>query len=748
MSLPVRLNPKTASLHTKLMLTFVIVITLAAALIASVMLDRERKSRYTELEDRADRLVDLASQSMAYSVWNVDTIAIEKYLTSLAKDPEIIKCRISAIGFGKLSEIDKETVEFYDPIIRIKNIIFSTPETGSQKIGEVHIVLTKSYVEAEITEAHRNIWILILSILIMLYIASYILLKKVVSGPVNRLEYMVNRISQGDLNSRCVVETEDELGKLARRVNKMADKLQESDIRLRESEQRLQLVIEGSQLGYWDWNIITGEVVRNEQWAHMLGYTLEEIEFSVKQWTDLQHPEDRAFIEKHLQDHLEGRTTEYEAEYRMRTKTGSYIWILDQARIVSRDENDKPLRMSGTHRDITARKNAEQEKQKLREQLAQSQKMESIGQLAGGMAHDFNNILNGILSASQVLKLPKNGLNERGLKYVDMISQSSMRAADLIKKLLAFSRRSTIENRPLDIHQILFDTTEILKQTIDKKINVTLTEKAEHQRIVGDMSAIESALLNLGINASHAMPEGGELSYMTDNVLLDQDFCDSISFDIKAGTYLRIEVQDSGQGIAKENLQKIFEPFYTTKAPGKGTGLGLSAVYGTVKDHHGAIEVESAIGKGTKFSIYLPNSEESDEVSETKEKIQKGSGTVLLVDDEETLRILNKELIESLGYSVVLASNGLEAIKEYSDRFGEIDIVLMDMIMPVMNGSEAFYKIRKIDDNSKIIIASGFTYDKNIDVLMKAGLKGFIHKPYSVSAISKLLKEVMEEEIK
>ncbi|MDC7234030.1 MAG: PAS domain-containing protein [Spirochaetales bacterium] len=724
------------------MLALTVPVTLAIVIMASVLIEHERETRYKELEERADRTALLISHSMAYPVWNVDLAAVDEQLDALASDPKVVQCIITAIGYGTLSERGELQGNLENPIIRVQDIFFSTSETGTQKIGEVRIVMTREFVEETLSTTLCVFWVLIVVILSVIYITTYLLLRRVVKIPVNRLEVMVDQIARGDMDARCSLNTKDELGKLAGRVNMMADRLQESSQKLRESEKRLQLVLDGSQLGYWDWNIQTGEVIRNSRWAEMLGYTLEEVEFSVNQWTDLHHPEDRNLAWKAITDHLEGRTTEYEVEYRMRTRDGNYRWILDQAKIVSFDAQGKPLRMCGTHRDITERKQAELEKERLQNQLSQSRKMEAIGQLAGGMAHDFNNILSVILNASQLLMIPSNKLNENCLKYVDMIHQSSIRASDLIGKLLAFSRKGEAVNTVLDLHQILSDVTDILKGTIDKKINISLVDNASHHNFAGDFSSIENALLNLGINASHAMPDGGKLEFRTCNTVLEKDFCDFSSFDVTAGEYIRIDVEDSGSGIPEENLDKIFEPFFTTKKTGQGTGLGLSAVYGTIREHQGMITVESEIGSGTTFSIFLPCVNKMANKTNESKSVESGSGTILLVDDEKLNRMVNKDILESLGYEVLLAENGLEAINVFKDKKSEIDIVLMDMIMPEMDGSEAFHEMNHIDESCKVIIASGYTNDQNIDDLLRAGLAGFIQKPYTVSEISKLLTQI------
>ena len=394
-------------------------------------------------------------------------------------------------------------------------------------------------------------------------------------------------------------------------------------------------------------------------------------------------------------------------------------------------------------RDISKRGEAEEEKKKLQNQLAQSQKMDAIGQLAGGMAHDFNNVLSGIMSAAQLLQSPKRNLGDKNLKYVDMIMKASINAADLTKKLLLFSRKKVTHSSIVDVKQIIRDIVDILKRTIDKKITIITEFENCALTIRGEASTIQNALLNMGINSSQAMPNGGEIRIICKKTLLDKAACNASLFDLEPGNFVEIEISDTGNGISQENLKKIFEPFYTTKEQGQGTGLGLSAVYGAIQEHQGEIRVQSKIDSGTLFTIFLPFSKKLKKDKKDVEELITGRGTILLVDDEELNRILGKEILESLGYKVLLAVNGRNSVEIFKEKSSHIDMVIMDMIMPEMNGSEAFVKMKEIDENCKVIISSGFTKNENINKLLELGLVGVINKPYRISELSQLLDETM-----
>ncbi len=376
----------------------------------------------------------------------------------------------------------------------------------------------------------------------------------------------------------------------------------------------------------------------------------------------------------------------------------------------------------------------------LQEQLSQSSKMDAIGQLAGGVAHDFNNMLSGIVGAAQLLQLPLiENKDEEGLEFVGMILSAADRAADLTAKLLAFGRKNEESSASIDIHQTISDTIAILNRTIDRNISITYSKSAINSILVGNTTSLQNSILNLGINASHAMPNGGELSFSTKNINLDKKYCEASPFAVKPGEYVELEVRDTGAGISPENIKKIFEPFFTTKKQGEGTGLGLASVFGTIQKHSGAINVYSELGVGTAFHLYFPCSDQSISFVNPNEVVLKGSGKILLVDDEELIRVTGKYMLEQMGYTVILAEDGLDAVEIFKMNKDEIDLVLMDMIMPKMNGSKAFYKMREIDSGCKVIISSGFTKDESLDELKKAGLSGFIQKPFRDYELSKLL---------
>lgn len=379
----------------------------------------------------------------------------------------------------------------------------------------------------------------------------------------------------------------------------------------------------------------------------------------------------------------------------------------------------------------------------MQEQLRQSQKMDAIGQLAGGVAHDFNNMLSGIIGAAELLKHQKEYLGSDNTRHVDLILQAATRAADLTAKLLAFGRKGKMTSTTIDVHELLEDTAAILSRAIDKKIKIIIDLHADNSSVCGDITALQNIVMNLGINASQAMPGGGEIHISTRNRDLDTNHCQGNPFIIEPGEYIDLEVRDTGNGIPMEHLSRIFEPFFTTKLPGQGTGLGLAAAYGTVRAHHGEITVSSEVGQGTSFHILLPCVADMAHTPENSQDLIASTGQILLVDDEEYIRTTGKLLLEDLGYNVIEAENGQEAVNIFQEKYREIDIVVMDMMMPEMNGNEALEKMKKIDKNCKVIISSGYTNSTTIDESKESGVAGFLHKPYKISELNQLIAKIL-----
>jgi len=382
------------------------------------------------------------------------------------------------------------------------------------------------------------------------------------------------------------------------------------------------------------------------------------------------------------------------------------------------------------------------ERVEMEKRLRQSQKMDAIGHLAGGMAHDFNNMLGGILGAADALQLR---LGEQEQPLIQNIRVAAQRSGELIRNLLAFARKEHIALAPVSLGQMIRETVEILRRTLDKRIIISYDLTSSPTEVLGDGGQLQSALMNLGINAGQAMSAGGSITYRTSIRTLDPLYCELSPFSLIPGQYVKVEIEDTGSGIKEEHVKRIFEPFFTTKNEEQGTGLGLAAVYGTMQQHSGEILVDSTWGKGTTFTLLFPLHEvKESEEAPADDQLFSGAGDILVIDDEPVIRLAVRFMLEELGYTVHEAENGKKGVEYYQEHTQKIDLILLDMVMPVMDGNECFRLLKEINPQAKIVIASGYTREADFGSLTQKGLAGFIRKPYTLEQLVALLKELLK----
>lgn len=389
------------------------------------------------------------------------------------------------------------------------------------------------------------------------------------------------------------------------------------------------------------------------------------------------------------------------------------------------------------------------------EQLRQAQKMELIGNLAGGLAHDFNNVLGGIVGTISLIKYRyaagKPLTAEELLAHMETMEQSGKRAADMVQQLLAVSRRKEMMFAPVNLNEVIAHVVGVCESTFDKSVEIRVHKMPEKTMISADITQMEQVLLNLCVNAYHAMTimrkhdehKGGYITILCERIHADNHFATTHP-GLSAGEYWKLSVRDTGVGMSETVRQRIFDPFFTTKDKGKGTGLGLSMVYNIVKLHNGCIDVYSEEGLGSTFNVYFPVAEgESDTISEREDAILRGTGTIFVVDDEAVMRDIARGMLEECGYNVITAENGIEAVKIFNTRHTTISLVLLDMVMPKMSGKEAFEEMKKIDPAVNVVLASGFRQDERTEEILKMGVKRFIQKPYTITALSTAVFEVL-----
>jgi len=491
---------------------------------------------------------------------------------------------------------------------------------------------------------------------------------------------------------------------------------------LRESEERWQFALEGSGDGVWDRDITTGRVFYSDQWKSMLGYHPSEVGATTEEWLGLVHPDDRQRVMEALGNHLSGATPLYLAELRMRCRDGTYKWILTRGKVMVRDPEGRALRVVGTHTDITDR-------MRLEEQLRQAQKMEAVGQLAGGVAHDFNNILTTIIGRIYLLR---KGLGNRNdlAEHLDQVALAAERAATLTRSLLTFSREQTVELRRIRLNDAVQRTAGLVTRLVPEDVELIFRLAEPGPVALIDEGRVGQVLMNLVANARDSITGRGRIEIVTETVRLDGELVTTQGGG-KPGAYAVLAVEDNGAGMDAETRSRIFEPFFTTKEVGKGTGLGLATVYGIVRQHNGHINVRSAPGAGTCFTIYLPLAEGEPDMGEEAEHAPpaRGSGTILVAEDEEGVREILRSVLTENGFRVIEAVNGVDAVVRFMENRNSIDAVLMDVIMPRMNGKEACDEILRVRPDLPVLFMSGYSGDILSEKALLKENRQLIHKP-------------------
>jgi two-component system cell cycle sensor histidine kinase/response regulator CckA len=472
----------------------------------------------------------------------------------------------------------------------------------------------------------------------------------------------------------------------------------------------------------------------NEAATTVLGYNREELlRINYKDVVDADY---LPVVEKNLRKkplNCAGTTGPY--EILARSNEGNPVWLEITSRVITKD--GRAIGEHATARNITQRKDLE-------ERLRQAVKMEAIGTLAGGLAHDFNNLLHGVLGYAELISMGKEK-QDKDYQRARSIYDAAIRGRDLVNRILTLSRRVETKLRNINLNHELNQVEHLLGRTIPKMVDIEMRLANNLRLIDADPTQIEQILLNLALNAAHAMPEGGKLIFETKNVEMDEEYCRTHP-ETRPGEYVLLTVSDTGHGMEKEILDRIFEPFFTTKQRGQGTGLGLSMVFGIVKSHGGHISCHSEPGAGAVFKIYFPPTDTKIDLepAPTQETPSLGTETILLVDDEETIRDLGKETLAIAGYKVLTASNGREALAIYANAQGEVSLVVLDLIMPQMGGKQCLEQLLKINPKVKVLISTGHFSNGSAEETRGSGARGFVSKPYTRNQLLRAVRQTLD----
>ena len=514
---------------------------------------------------------------------------------------------------------------------------------------------------------------------------------------------------------------------------------------LRFSEARLRLTLEVANIGIWDWNITNDTWYASPIYYTMLGYEPVSGLSDRETWLQRVHPEDREMVRDKINSILHFKTNKYHYEARMKHADGSYRWHHVIGYVLERDKGKRPTHLTGLRIDINERIKAEADKEKLQAQLTQAQKMEAIGRLAGGVAHDFNNMLGVIIGQAELL-LDQMDPAQPEFTALQGIRKAAENSANLTRQLLAFARKQAISPMVLNLNDVVESMIKMLQRIIGEDIHLVWSPGKNMWQVMIDASQMDQILVNLCVNARDSITGVGKIVIETRNCNFDTGYCNEHP-EFIPGNYVMLSVNDSGCGMNREILNNIFEPFFTTKEEGKGTGLGLATVYGIVKQNNGFINVYSEPGHGSVFKIYLRrHTAETDEHMKESEAtpVVRGSETILLVEDNTDIINICQIMLEKQGYTVLAATLPSEAIRLADNYAGTIDLLITDVIMPEMNGRDLARSLKSRCPDIKLLYMSGYT----ADVIAHKGVidKGvnFIQKPFSIRELAIKVREVIK----
>lgn len=499
----------------------------------------------------------------------------------------------------------------------------------------------------------------------------------------------------------------------------------------------LNLISRGVNMGFWNWDLKNDKLTYNNNYAAMLGYTVKEISDIDNFWENHLHPDDKENAFNHLNRHLQGKTDHYETEYRLRTKSGDFIWVHDVGKVIEYDDEGKALLFSGIHLNTT---DIKENQTRLESEIIKVKKLESLGVLAGGIAHDFNNLLSGFFGNISLAKMKLDSTHP-AYNFIDEAEGAIDRATGLTKQLLSFAKGGAPVRESANLINIVKESADFVLHGTGFSLDFKADD--DLRTVSVDKGQISQVVTNLVINAKEAMVKGGQISIYLQNAII------SNHENLKDGNYIKVTLKDQGFGISRENLDKIFDPYFSTKE--SGHGLGLASVFAIIKRHGGLIEVDSVPGEGTKFTFYIPASTSNKKIVSNKilnsGEEGKYSARILFMDDDPHIVNFIKPLMKELGHEVVFSKNGEEAIDRLKKDLAKgqtFDIAVLDLtIRGGMGGKDAMREICKLDSSIKSIVSSGYSEDPVLSEYEKYGFNGVITKPFRSKELKAAIERVM-----
>ncbi len=715
-----------SEVFTASLIAMVVLVSIFAAILIYFNASQQAKEQLT---GKANEYCSSLARILEIPLWNSDKESLKK-IGEAYEQHELVSKLVIADNAGHVYVKYKR--DSSAPAVDLKQSVLH----DSKQVGTVEIALTSQYYQ-EING--KLLWsgiVTVGSILLVLAVANGFLLRLVLSKPLMELGQVVNAYASGKYASVKKETPFIEFQPLMAVLDEMGNTITSQMVALQDAEKKYRSIYENAPAGIFQ-VAMDGRILNaNPAMAGIFGTSsLEELQTVMSgiesQLYPLQEQRDALWAQ------LNDRGIIHNHEVQLFKQNRERVWISSNIRLL-RDNAGNPLHLEGFVVDITERK-------RLEEQLRQAAKMEAVGNLVGGVAHDFNNLMTAVIGYGDIL-LSHLQPNHPQRAAVEAIKRAGETAAVLTHRLLAFSRKQIVQPVVLDLNAVVADTEKMLHRMLREDIELIVRSDAGLNHIVTDPGQIEQVIINLAVNARDAMPSGGKLIIETANTFLDEAYCRN-HVNVLPGSYVMLAVSDTGCGMDAETLSHIFEPFFTTKARGKGTGLGLATIYGIVKQSYGHIWAYSEPGKGSTFKIYFPASDlETSEapVPPERKELPRGEGTIMVAEDNTAVRELAEAILKEQGYTVLSADCGQTCLRQLGEYKEPVDLLLTDVVMPDMNGKVLFQQVKERFPNLKVIFMSGYT--DNVIVrhnVLEEGVN-FIQKPFTVQALLAKVQKVLD----